>query len=162
QTCISCHMPSVSSKPRVAEAAAIPFEQDEAAPAREVHDHGFVGVDYPIDVVAQRDPQRERRDALLRSAARLGPDPAGTALSGAQITASIRITNIGAGHNLPTGFAFARQMWLEVKATDAAGRVLFTSGALAGPSDDLCDAATLDEEGSLVRPFVHGCTTSDP
>ena len=32
----------------------------------------------------------------------------------------VRITNVGAGHNVPTGFAFARQMWLEVKAFDGA------------------------------------------
>jgi hypothetical protein len=65
------------------------------------------------------------------------------------------------GHNLPSGFAFARQMWLEVRVTGEGGRPLFTSGVLAKASDDLCDAGTLDEADNPARPFVVGCKASD-
>jgi hypothetical protein len=49
---------------------------------------------------------------------------------GGSMKVRVAVTNAGAGHNLPTGFASERQLWLEVIATDAAGRRLFVSGDL--------------------------------
>lgn len=161
-TCLGCHMPVVAGRTRAAESAAIPFEQDEEAPPRVIHDHSFVGVDYPLDEVGRKDPHREDRAALLRSAARLELDEAtaGVIKAGAA-TFTVSVTNTGAGHNLPTGFAFARQLWIEVKV-DAGGVPVLTSGALAAPTDDLCDAATLDDPGNPLLPHVTGCGASDP
>jgi hypothetical protein len=158
-TCIGCHMPVVPDTVRVAERAALVTEQDRQAPAREVHDHGFVGVDYPLDEVSVRDPQRPRRELLLRSAARLELDPP-PAIKGGELVIGVAITNAGVGHDLPSGFAFARQMWLEVQVAGD-GRALFASGVLAKPSDDLCDASTLDDPENPARRFLVGCKTSD-
>lgn len=160
-TCVSCHMP-IAAGTRAADRATIPFEQDVEAPPRVVHDHSFVGVDYPIDSVHLRDPHRAERTALLQSAARLDLDPQTVTFSGADLTFKVGLTNVGAGHNLPTGFAFARQMWLEVQVTDPAGGVLFTSGAISNTIADLCDASTLDDPNNPARPFVQGCSASDP
>jgi hypothetical protein len=41
-----------------------------------------------------------------------------------QVTLKTTITNVGAGHYLPTGLTEVRQMWLEVVATDADGTEL--------------------------------------
>lgn len=158
-TCVACHMP-VRTAGRAAERATIPFEQDREAPERVVHDHSFVGVDYPIDEVAERDPQRAAREALLKSAARLDLDPA-AAIKNGELTFTAAITNSGVGHNLPSGFAFARQLWLEVRVTGDGGKLVFSSGVLAKPSDDLCDASTIDDPGNPAKPFVVGCKASD-
>lgn len=40
---------------------------------------------------------------------------------GSQIPATVRITNIGAGHYLPTGLTDFRRMWVEFVATDTEG-----------------------------------------
>lgn len=157
-TCIGCHMP-VRSGERAAERAAIPTQQDREAPPRVLHDHTFVGVDYPIDEVATRDPQRAAREALLRGAARM--DVTQAAAKNGELTWQVSITNSGVGHNLPSGFAFARQMWLEIKVTGEGGKVLFSSGILARNSDDLCDAGTLDDPGNPAKPFVVGCKAAD-
>jgi hypothetical protein len=158
-TCIACHMPVVPDTVRVAERASLVTEQDRRAPAREVHDHGFVGVDYPLDEVSVNDPQRPRRELLLRSAARLELDPP-PAIRNGELVIGVAITNAGVGHDLPSGFAFARQMWLEVQVAGD-GRALLASGVLAKSSDDLCDAGTLDDPDSTARRFVVGCTASD-
>ena len=42
----------------------------------------------------------------------------------------VKVINSGAGHYLPTGLTMIRQMWLDVKITDAAGKILLRSGAL--------------------------------
>ena len=164
-TCVSCHMPVVAGSRRVAERATIPFEQDEPAPERRTPDHSFVGVDYPLDEVARSDPHRGARAALLQGAARLDVDTGEGGVVNRldkTLTLKVTVTNVGAGHNLPTGFAFARQMWLEVRVLDAGGAAVFSSGVLAAPTDDLCDAATLDDAGNPVLPHVRGCAGSDP
>lgn len=158
-TCVGCHMPVREGASRTAERARIPTQQDREAPPRVVHDHSFVGVDYPIDEVAQRDPQRAAREALIRSAARL--DLTDVAVKGSEVTLKAGVTNVGVGHNLPSGLAFARQMWLEVQITNEAKKVIFASGVLAKPSEDLCDAGTLDDPGNPARPFVVGCKVAD-
>jgi hypothetical protein len=158
-SCVACHMPARGAG-RAAEHATIPWEQDREAPERVLHDHSFVGVDYPIDEVAERDPQRAAREALLRSAARLDLDPAAAVKNG-ELAFTASITNSGVGHNLPSGFAFVRQLWLEVRVTGEGGKLLFSSGVLAKSSDDLCDASTLDDPGNPAKPFVVGCKTSD-
>jgi hypothetical protein len=43
-------------------------------------------------------------------------------------TATVRVTN-QTGHKLPTGYAEGRQMWLNLKALDANGQLLYESGA---------------------------------
>ncbi|MEP7122869.1 MAG: multiheme c-type cytochrome [Byssovorax sp.] len=161
-TCVSCHMPALAGATRVAERASLVSEQDHEAPPREVHDHSFTGVDYPLDEVARKDPNRPAREALLRGAARLDVDPAAMVVKAGQLSLAVAITNIGVGHNLPSGFAFARQMWLEVRVVGEGNRSVFTSGVLARASDDLCDAGTLDDPGNPVKAFVVGCKASDP
>lgn len=162
RTCGDCHMPVIAGATRVAESASIPELQDTPAPPRLVHDHSFVGTDYPLDHPGASDPHRPKRVALLRSAATLELLKPRRQADGS-LRLAVALTNSGAGHTLPTGFAFARQMWVELVVRDAgSGKALFVSGLLARNTDDLCDSGTLDEEGSPMLPFIEGCTKSDP
>ncbi|MFO0668784.1 MAG: multiheme c-type cytochrome [Polyangiaceae bacterium] len=154
-SCVSCHMPVAAGLTRAADGALVPFEQDRDAPPREVHDHSFVGVDYPLDTVAKSDPQEPKRAALLRTAAGLAFETA-PVVEGGKLKLQVSLTNT-TGHNLPTGFAFARQMWLEVQVSNGA-ELLFASGKLAKPANDLCDAATLEDD---LKRFVVGCDAAD-
>lgn len=122
------------------------------APLRKVHDHSFVGVDHALD--GSPDVQAPARKALLAGAATLTVESQGGLVS-------VSVTNSGAGHSLPSGFAFARQMWIELVVIDDAtgGTVVFTSGAVANPRADLCDAETL--AGPLAK-HVEGCAAADP
>ena len=66
----------------------------------------------------------------------------------------VRVKNIRAGHNLPTSLTNVRQMWLEIKAMDEKGNLLFASGTI----DDAVDIADVeiwedvDASGSLTGP----------
>ena len=157
--CVTCHMPVMPGVKQAADGAEPPFTVDYTPPTRQVHDHGFVGVDYPLDTVAKRDPQKAKRAALLASAAGLALDTEKTDAN--NLTVKLAIDN-RTGHNLPTGFAFARQMWIEMVVKDAAGSAIFTSGVLAKSDDDLCDNGTFGEVTNPLRPFVVGCTQVDP
>lgn len=159
--CVDCHMPLLSDT-RAAEHALIPFEQDKDAPARKIHDHSFVGADYPLDDRAAREALRPAREALLRSSGTLRLVPGSLRAASNALTFALEVSNSGTGHNLPGGFAFVRQMWLEITVFDGAGRALIGSGLLASAADDLCDSSILDEPQSPVRSLLKGCTRSDP
>jgi hypothetical protein len=159
--CVDCHMPIVKSG-RSASSAVIPLEQDKEAPPRSLRDHGFVGVDYPLDRLDVRDATKAKRDRLLASAAVLAVVPGSVAKKPGALAFTVTVTNAGTGHNLPGGFAFVRQMWLEVVVFAENGAVLASSGAVPSGADDLCDASVLDDPESPVRAFVTGCAKSDP
>lgn len=160
KSCMSCHLPVVESAARIAEKASIPGQQDYEAPKRVLHDHSFVGVDYPLD---QPEQQRQARTALLQQSAILTIDPASIQIAAdGQLHFNVSLTNSGVGHNLPGGFAFARQMWLEVIVRDQGGGRLFQSGVLASNTADLCDSATMDDAGDPLNQYLQGCPTSDP
>ncbi len=155
-TCVTCHMPATQG--RLADHADIPLEQDFAAPTRTVHDHGFVGVDPALGEAD--DAQRAQREAFLKFAASIAFDNGDPKLANGKLTFKINISN-QTGHNLPTGFAFARQLWLEVIVKDKSGEVLFSSGVLAKPSNDLCVDSTFGEDSNPFKSVIAGCTEVD-
>ncbi|MDB4944264.1 MAG: hypothetical protein JWP97_3798 [Labilithrix sp.] len=156
--CVTCHMPVMPGVKQAADGASAPFTVDYTPPVRKVHDHGFVGVDYPLDTVQKRDPQKAKRAALLQSAAAVSIDAVRADAQGVNVRLDVENRT---GHNLPTGFAFARQLWIELVVRDASQQVLFTSGVLARPEDDLCDNGTFGEAQNPLRGSVVGCTQVD-
>ncbi len=160
-TCLDCHMP-VTARKRAAEAAAIPFQQDHEAPERLVRDHSFVAVDYALDDAELRNATKPRREEILHSAASLSVPPASLQQAGDRLRFKVEVRNSGTGHNMPGGFAFVRQLWLEVTVLDRGGGSIASSGVLASSADDLCDASVVDDAASPMRPFLSGCKASDP
>jgi hypothetical protein len=156
--CVTCHMPVVPGLKSAADGAVAPFTMDYEPPNRQVHDHSFVGVDYPLDTVAKKDPQKAKRAALLGGAAGFTVDT--VSVNGQNLNVKLALEN-RTGHNLPTGFAFARQMWIELVVKDGSQSTLFTSGVLAKTDDDLCDNGTFGEVTNPLRPFVQGCREVD-
>ncbi|MFO0676165.1 MAG: cytochrome c family protein [Polyangiaceae bacterium] len=161
ETCVTCHMPALSGMTRVADGANIGSDQAKDAPPRTVRDHTFVGVDYALEDAEQTARTRPAREALLKGAATIFIDGNSITATESNVAFTVTVGNTGTGHNLPSGFAFARQMWLEVKATGLLGELVGFSGVLAKPTDDLCDADTLNDLGSPTRRFVQGCAVPD-
>jgi hypothetical protein len=159
-SCVDCHMPIVKGS-RAAESALIPLEQDAEAPPRTLRSHRFVAVDYPIDNPAVRDATRAEREALLSRAGTLSLDAAKLKVTGSNVAFEVSLQNSGTGHNFPGGFAFVRQMWLEVTLLDGQNKVVGSSGQLIQPSDDLCDSSILDDPENPMRQHLVGCTASD-
>jgi hypothetical protein len=159
-SCVDCHMPVVQGS-RAAESALIPLEQDADAPARTLRSHRFIAVDYPIDDVALRDGSRAERESLLRRAGLLGVDESKLKVTDASVAFEVSLQNTGTGHNLPGGFAFIRQMWLEVTLLDAQNKVVASSGQLIKPTDDLCDGAIFDDQDNPMRQHLVGCSATD-
>jgi hypothetical protein len=158
--CVDCHMPVVQGT-RAAESALIPLEQDGDAPPRRLRSHRFIAVDYPIDNPTVRDESRPAREALLRSAGSLSLVEGSVSVSDTRVGFDVSLQNTGTGHNLPGGFAFVRQMWLEVTLLNAQGQALAASGQVLRPTDDLCDGSILDDPNSSMKELLVGCAGTD-
>uniref|UniRef100_UPI00384C8572 cytochrome c family protein n=1 Tax=Geomonas agri TaxID=2873702 RepID=UPI00384C8572 len=59
----------------------------------------------------------------------------------------VRVKNLRAGHNLPTSLTNVRQMWLEIKAKDDAGRLLLSSGQASADGSLPADARLFNSDG---------------
>jgi len=59
----------------------------------------------------------------------------------------VRVRNIRAGHNLPTSLTNVRQMWLEVTAKDASGKVLLRSGGTDSQGALIAGTRIFNSEG---------------
>jgi len=183
--CTECHMPTEGdgTSSVVDHTPGITPNPDRSTPS-----HSFVGVDYDLDPSKYTGAgmpsdalQRvlAERTALVQSAVTLDVTDPGT-VSGSTFTATVDVRNNLLGHSFPTGFAFARQFWLEVSAqtedgkpvclsdlTDSTDAVVVTSPCASGmgqdgnpiqPAEDLrqCDPKQVaDAAGLAVTDIVN-------
>ncbi|NUQ86550.1 MAG: hypothetical protein HUU11_17760 [Anaerolineales bacterium] len=169
--CVDCHMPQLPNGPVVSPESGYPFP---IAQERERQSHTFAGVDYDLAPDRYTPEQfahvQEEREALLRSAASLTIDLVHNAEDGT-ITATVTVQSNLVGHSLPTGFAFARQMWLEVSAVTVDGEpVCLTdietefgtigaqcaSGVIETPQADLLTCNPLSVAKFGIKPSKNG------
>jgi DNA-binding beta-propeller fold protein YncE len=120
RTCIDCHMHADPTKI----GTPIPGQSTDGGPVKDnVVTHQFVGANHHL-VGLRNKGLEEQSIALLKTAASLSSQ-----LNGPEAL-TVRVTNVGAGHKLPTGVADFRQLWLQVTVRDANGAVVVQSGAL--------------------------------
>ncbi len=144
--CQTCHMPTYSGKAAT------------TGPVRDnLHKHTFVGVDYPLVDFPGREETIASVQQLLQNSAEMTVEAPMQVEPSKIFTVSVTINNSQAGHNLPTGAIFERQMWLEVNLTDhATGASYFSTGLLDDNGDlrnyhsDFVAAGHISEDSSLV------------
>ncbi len=133
QSCQSCHMPKVNE--------AVPITRVFGQPREGVSRHVFVAANFfiqrmlnryreTLDVAALPQELTAAADGTVEylgsraAAIRIG-DPR---VEDGRLLVDVAIENLG-GHKLPTAYP-SRRAWLHLVVRDAAGRVVFESGAL--------------------------------
>ena len=97
---------------------------------------------------------------LLQAAATLSVSAPESVSPNSEATLNVTIANTGAGHNLPTGALDQRHMWLEVKVTDAAGKVIYHSGAFDDKTGKIDPNAVIyikvlkDKNGEVINEHI--------
>lgn len=137
--CQDCHMRTIER----------PAATD--GPVRTTHEHRWVGVDVPLVddfmTAAEEETLRAGIRELLTDVATLDLEAPAAVPAGSPFDLNLTAHNRIEGHNLPTGSTFIRQVWLDVVATDAEGKVLYATGQLDA-NGDLMDAfSSLDPYG---------------
>jgi hypothetical protein len=160
-SCVDCHMPPTSG-------ALLdnppPFLSEAVRPRQT---HSFVGVDYDLNAAYYTQPGMpddamqhvlEEREELLKRSVTMDVEtersPDGS------LVATVKVRNI-IGHSFPTGFAFARQFWLEVSAQTRAGKEVCLA-PVAG-IESPCASGKIDsptENLATCRPGVNGANES--
>ena len=144
KSCIDCHMTNL--------------ENDKFSPLKgtstnggvlkdDVKVHYFSGSNHFLSGLKSK-KHEDQTLQLLRTAAKLDIDIKNNALE-------VAVTNIGAGHHLPTGVADFRELWLDITVKDSQGNIVFSSGKLKEDGDLDIDARPFmkvfgDENGKEV------------
>lgn len=92
-------------------------------------------------------PQKELNMKILKETLKLQAQRKGQALQ-------VQVTNVKAGHSVPTGVSDLREMWLEVTVKDSSGKPILTSGTI--------DASGRLQPGSTVFHTVFGDKNGSP
>lgn len=120
-----------------------PGKASPMGPPREnVFTHEFVGGNFTVPRMLGAEAHSEIAVRRLQSAAELELRLPEKAAAGNIARLTVRVHNVGAGHNLPTSLTEVRQMWLEVTVTGADGGVVYCSGAL-DENHDLTEGTVL-------------------
>ena len=161
--CQDCHMMPVEKAIEVARTLERPTHSGKASvmgPERDqVYSHEFVGANSTVTSLLGSGGHAEKAKKRLQNAAELEIIAPETANRGEMVTVKVKVTNVGAGHHLPTSLTEVRQMWLDVSAKDASGVEIFRSGALdsEGTIDKeavIFNAQAVSEEGyHTVKPW---------
>ncbi len=132
-------LPGKSGQKKAMGTAAIIFGVD--LPQRPISNHSMIGVDYhlvnyfpyvdnPVETTRiQREYMQEVYE-LHKGSVKMEVESPKSATPGSQFQVAVHVTNVGAGHDLPSGFTVERQLWIEIMVRDATDKLLFVSGDL--------------------------------
>lgn len=129
-TCQGCHMyqkpgvPATGSTKRPANpGSATNYSQERP----HIFTHYFVGGNSAVPESFGNKEKALMAQERLQNAASLS---IGSVVPGEK-KLSVKITNDGAGHSLPTGLGDLRQVWLEISVSRADNKVYFSSGVIS-------------------------------
>jgi cytochrome c554/c'-like protein len=117
--CQDCHMKPVRGR-------ATPISKER----ERLYTHYFVGGNALVPRLLGSTLHSEQAEAMLKSAATVQITGPRTLRVAETNLVGVRITNVGAGHKLPTGFPEGREMWLDFKVLDARGVQIYRLGAV--------------------------------
>ena len=143
-------------KGKYARHAADPNQNfDHPLKHRPKHLHTFVGVDYHLEPnmpYPQGHPKNEDnpriQEQTVRNIEKLMKIAAAIKIKKLDLNSvDVEIANLATGHHLPAGFAFAREMWIEIAVDKGGGFDVVAGGSPNRPSEPLANTEKLDKYG---------------
>jgi Zn-finger protein len=161
--CQDCHMADVEDAVEIARTMKKVKRAGKASndgPDRDhIYKHNFDGANFTIPGLLGYTKHSEAATKRLQSAAQLEVISPDEFKAGKMGGFKVKVTNVAAGHNLPTSLTEVRQMWLEVEVTDEAGKKILHSGWLdkehnVDPDAAMFNAVSVDKDGKhTVKPW---------
>ena len=153
--CVDCHMPLVDSK-------------DAGNINGKVHNHRFPAANTALPFVNQHPDQLKAVTEFLQNEAVTldffaygAPIPSGgiAVTPGESMRVDVVVRTRGVGHRFPAGTIDAFDIWLELKATDENGKIVFWNGRIAAPDGNgpvdpgahFYRSYMLDAHGNLIN-----------
>ncbi|VAX00023.1 Cytochrome C553 (soluble cytochrome f) [hydrothermal vent metagenome] len=132
--CQDCHMTLGTGVTKKA-GSSTPFSKTRD----QIYTHFFIGGNVMIPKMLGSEEHSKQAEQMLRAAATIEILPKTSLTLKTMQSISVKVSNIGAGHKLPTGFPEGREMWLDFKMTDANGKVFYQLGKI---KDGLTETGT--------------------
>ena len=130
--CQDCHMRTVAQALQVAQdmkPLAVPGRTaEDMKPRPDVKAHLFVGANANGKLVGLGASHAEAAEKRLKTAATLALRLPSEASVGSKVEIVVAVTNVAAGHAIPTSITELRQVWIDLCVTDAEGKELLRSG----------------------------------
>ncbi len=120
--CQHCHM-----SPGIVKLVKTPGQSSPEGIIRDnIPTHYFVGGNTVISKMLGQGKHEKEALKRLRMAAKV--EVVSTEKEADKISFTVEVTNVGAGHSIPTGMNMVRRVWLEVSVLDGSMKNIFTSG----------------------------------
>ena len=132
--CQDCHMRSVEDAQKVAQRMRpikVPGQAAVDGPQRpNVYSHLFVGGSVNAEASGIGPRHVEAAHARLKGAATIALRLPEKTKAGKEIGIEVDVTNVAAGHAIPSSITELRQVWIDITVTDRDGNALYRSGAI--------------------------------
>jgi len=161
--CQDCHMRTVEQALEVAKGRkpvrVAGRTTDSGEPRPDVHAHLFVGANANGALVGSSDAHAAEAERRLQAATRVELGLPGQAAAGASLAVEVRVTNVAAGHAIPSSITELRQVWIDLEVKDGGGATVFRSGAVdadgrVDPDAIMYHAVLVDADGKVTyRPW---------
>ncbi|MDA8434265.1 MAG: multiheme c-type cytochrome [Nitrospiraceae bacterium] len=140
--CQDCHMRQNPTHPATG-STTLPDSPGFAAPEGmgakkrdHIWQHYFIGGNFVVTtLLGNKEAARMAQDRLEHALTIQILDQEKPLKKGRAGTLRLKVINSGAGHYLPTGLTFVREMWIHLQVKDAGGNTVFESGALDAKGD---------------------------
>jgi hypothetical protein len=136
--CQDCHMRSADDAIEVArKLEPIPKRGKSAVDGKErqIAPHEFVGGNINAALLGGSEAQQQDAEKRLQDAAEMKIEAPAKVGAAEKLKLDVVVTNVGAGHGLPTSLTELREMWVHLIVKDAGGRIVFESGKPGADGD---------------------------
>ena len=155
--CQDCHMYQRSGYPATGSTDR-PKNPGTAADGSVERDHifthYFVGGNMAIPAQSDNKALIQMAEDRLKNAADIKIEPKAESDKSGTRKIVVKIKNIGAGHDIPTGVSNIRQVWLKVEVKDSKGNLIYKTGEL--------DKKGYLPENSIIYTTVFGDGKGNP
>jgi len=154
--CQDCHMRTAEQALQVAKemkTLQVPGKSSNETDRPNVYAHIFAAANTNLKLTGQAATHaasaRERLQAAASIAVKLMDDGI-----------EVAVTNESAGHSIPTSITELRQVWIDLRVTDVAGKEVFRSGAIDGdgrvdPDAVMYHSVLVDKDGKVTfKPWA--------
>ena len=157
--CQDCHMRTVAQAQQVARVMRpIPVPGKTWAEGKEradVHAHLFAGANVNSEAAGIGAGHAAAAEQRLKGAASLALQLPAKAKPGRTATIGLSVSNVSAGHAIPTSITELREVWIELVVKDGNGATIYTSGMIredgsVDPTAVMYHAVLHDADGKVT------------
>jgi len=156
--CRDCHMRTVDQALETAkkmQVIQVPGRTTDTDKRPDVKVHNFVGANTNQKAVGLGEAHAAEAKKRLQTATSIALELPANTPAGSPAKIVVAVTNVAAGHAIPTSITELRQVWIDLHVTTSDGKTVYRSGAIDGtgrvdPDAVMYHSVLVDAEGKVT------------